>query len=145
MRPTFYGKIAEGKLILKHRETFNRYLQTLNNKEVELTIGQKRTSRSVQQNKYYWGVILLLVSQHTGFTPKECHEVFKKKFLTYWKLYKKHKYAFTRSTTTLDLGEFADYMEKIRQFVAESFKFYIPDPNEFGIEIKSGKHVDKRP
>lgn len=41
------------------------------------TASRRRTS---QANRYYWGVILAILSEDTGYEPDELHEYFKKRF-----------------------------------------------------------------
>jgi hypothetical protein len=97
---------------------------------------QKRTySRSKKQNAYYWGVILEILSEHTGFEPEELHQILKERFLTYTKKYKGYVYKLTRSTATLNITEFSDYNEKIKKLAAEKFKLYIPDPGEYDYKL----------
>ena len=37
--------------------------------------------RSNQQSRYYWGIVVQILSEHTGFTKDEVHELLKRKFL----------------------------------------------------------------
>lgn len=85
----------------------------------------KRT-RSLQQNSYYWGVICKLVSDHTGYSPEETHQIFAEMFLSY----EKDGRTFTRSTTKLKTAEFEEYMENCRRWAAMELQVYCPLPNE---------------
>ncbi len=84
-----------------------------------------RHQRSVQQNRYYWGVVCKLVADHTGYSPDEVHQIFTNMFLSYNK--KGHK--FTESTTRLNTQEFEWYMEECRRWAAMELQVYIPNPN----------------
>lgn len=82
--------------------------------------------RSAQQNRYYWGVVCKLISDHTGYTSDEVHQILTKEFLSY----DKPKHRFVLSTSKLKTAEFEAYMEDCRRFAAEKAQVYIPLPNE---------------
>lgn len=92
-------------------------------------------SRSDQQNRYMWGVVYKLVSDHTGFTPEEVHETYKIKFLTYEKEHKGKIYKFTKSTANLSTLEFGEYLDKVINHAQGELKIIIPEPN---IEYENG-------
>lgn len=93
-----------------------------------------KKQRSSNQNRYYFGVVIPCLSEHTGFTVNEMHEVLKYKFLKGWKTLKTKKYyveaEYVRSTTDLNTSEFEDYMTKVREFASIELSCYIPEPNE---------------
>jgi ribosomal protein L39E len=96
---------------------------------------EDRDNRSNNQNKYYWGVVIKTLSDETGFTPDEMHEVLKRKFLKYCKaLPNGEQVEVTESTTDLDTKEFEEYMEQIRRFAIQELDILILLPNEI-IEI----------
>jgi hypothetical protein len=96
---------------------------------VELKVD--RGNRSGQQNKYYWGVVIKTLSDETGFTPEEMHEVLKRKFLKYCKaLPNGEQVEVTESTTDLDTKEFEDFMENVRRFAIQELDILINLPNE---------------
>ena len=107
------------------------YLKTLNS-VYKLEIKKDKNNRSGNQNRYYWGVVLKMVSEYTGFTIDEAHELFKSKFLSYDKAFKETGEAYTiaRHTYDLDTWEFENYLEQIRIFAATEIEIVIPLPNE---------------
>lgn len=114
--------------------------------ETAVAVRKYRANRSNNQNKYYWGVVLEIISDYTGYTPEEAHEMMKILFLSRLvKLKKKKaktkrqnkakKKAFmvrvTKSTASLNTAQFETYLEKIRRFAATKLDgLYIPLPNE---------------
>jgi hypothetical protein len=47
----------------------------LRNQEVEISIGRRRRKRSSRQNRYYWGVIIPMLQEASGYgTPEEMHD-----------------------------------------------------------------------
>lgn len=85
-----------------------------------------RKKRSLEQNAWYWGVLLATIADSTGFTDDECHEIFKKKFLSYEKKYKGKIYKFTKSTASLNVSQMAEYLTKISVFAATDLGVIIP-------------------
>lgn len=56
-----------------YRDRSNR--QPLN-KKYQVTFSTKIPTRSEQQLAYHW-VLMTYLSEHTGFTPEECHQLIK--------------------------------------------------------------------
>lgn len=83
-------------------------------------------SRSLPENNYYWGICVEAISQYTGFTPNETHELLKWKFLRIVK----GKLESCRSTTELSVGEFELFLSQVRQWASEELNVYINLPNE---------------
>lgn len=91
-----------------------------------LQINRSKAKRSLNQNKYYWGVIVTLFSQSTGYSSNEAHQTLAGMFLRYEKQ-GKH---FVRSTTELDTKGFEDYQEQCRLFMWHELNVRVPLPNE---------------
>lgn len=91
-----------------------------------MTIEKDHPTRSNQENRYYWGLMLKTISQDSGYTPEECHSIFGEMFLSYENNGRK----FVKSTTKLKTVEFEEYLEKVRRFAATDLQIYLPLPNE---------------
>jgi len=114
-----YGRIKDG--VIEVQRFFKQDLVKLENKEVEIReLGSERTS---QQNRYAWGIIYKLISDHTGYTPEEVHQVFKERFLTY----SKDGFKFTKSTTELTTKEFGEYLDKVIFYAQSELGIIIPE------------------
>lgn len=87
--------------------------------------GKEKRTRSIQQNRYYWSVICKLVSDHTGYTTEESHQIMAEMFLSY----EKDSRTFVGSTTKLKTAGFEHYMESCRRWAATDLQIYIPEPN----------------
>lgn len=90
----------------------------------------KSTSRSNPQNRYYWGVVIDILSNELGYTPEEIHEILRQKFLTRKALVKDEEFVIPISTTTLTTVEMENYLTKIREWASLYSGIYIPEPNE---------------
>lgn len=78
--PKCYGTVKDGKLKLHNERIYNLFVGSLTGK-VELTIKKVRKTRSLNQNAYYWAVVLKVISDHTGYDPEDLHNHFKYYFL----------------------------------------------------------------
>lgn len=128
-----YFTIREGKILNKQavRGAFD-----LSDGSYELKI-TKRSKRSLQQNAYYWGVIVAMV--HEGFrnmgndvSLEETHEYLKARF-NYKEIVNTsvgEVMNVPKSTTELSKEEFGMYIDKIQQFAAEYLNTIIPNPGE---------------
>jgi hypothetical protein len=113
------------------KEKLWKILKTLKEVKYSFEIKQYRATRSNPQNRYYWGCVLNILSQHTGFTPEEMHELLKQKFLPVLKMLPNgEEVKIPGSTAELDTSDFEDYLEKVKQFSIQELDCYIPDPNE---------------
>ncbi len=93
------------------------------------------TKRSNPQNRYYFGVVVKLISSHTGFSSLEIHEILKHKFLKRGVVLINNRGGrefqdITESTTDLNTVQFEEYLSKIRQWASEELSVYIPLPHE---------------
>lgn len=129
MTPIFYGQAMDGKLKLDKREKFFKYLSSLKGM-VQLRLEKVKNIRSLAENRYYWGVIVKMVSEEMAIIPDEAHEFLKSIFLKKGIEFKGKRFEITRSTTSLSVKEFEDYCEKCREWAALELSVPIPVPNE---------------
>ena len=82
-----------------------------------------------------WGVVLAMLSEHTGYTVDELHAWAKAKFLPKQMAIAGangeivDEYVVGGSTTKLNKLQFSEYVEQIRRFAAEHLDVVIPDPD----------------
>ena len=91
----------------------------------ECIIRKIKKQRSLNQNSYYWGIVIKIMSQELGYTDNEMHQVFASEFLMYINRDRK----FIKSTTELSTIEFENYLENCRRLASEQ-GIFIPLPNE---------------
>ena len=92
----------------------------------ELTVKIYKKNRSLEQNAYLWGCVYQIISEETGYTPDEVHQIFAEKFLSYEKKGK----TFVKSTTKLNTAEMEDYLRRCREFASMELHLYVPLPGE---------------
>jgi hypothetical protein len=75
------GTITEdGRLELASRRDFTRLLASMRRGPVTVDVAVARAKHSQKARGYYWGVVLKLISEHTGYDVNELHELFKRRF-----------------------------------------------------------------
>jgi hypothetical protein len=128
------AEIRKGKLCVKNAGEFSAALSRFRDGPVMVTVERKYANRSQKQNKYWWGVCLALVSEHTGYTPEEMHEVAKAKFLPKSMAFAdgngevRDELVLGGTTTRLDTVQFGEFIEQFRQWAA-TLGVVIPDPS----------------
>lgn len=129
------GFVRGGRLEIRNRKQFAQTLRRMRDGEVIVTIEPRKAARSQPQNRYYWGVVVELISEHTGYTPEELHDYLKAKFLPKALALPDangvivDEFVIGGSTTKLNKLEFGEYVERIRQWAAETLDVVIPDPD----------------
>lgn len=131
------GRIKDRRLFIQDRRRFDEHIARLREEwELEIIVRRLRATRSQQQNRYWWGVCVHLVSEHTGYTPEEVHEIAKQMFIPKRLAVSdgngeiKGEFVMGGSTRTLNTEEFSEFTERFKQWAALELGVYIPDPNE---------------
>jgi hypothetical protein len=119
----FYGRVANNKFVPYRRELLNKYVTSLNGKEVEFSIEVRKDKRTDGQNRLYWLYLRLIVENSDGVVTKDAidslHEYLKRQLLKAVddkiKLPNGKVIEFRRpeSTTKLDKATFSKYMKDI--------------------------------
>lgn len=131
------ARVQRGKLFIQHRRQFDALVSRLDPSwQLEVSVKRLRATRSTAANKFYWGVVLAALSDFTGYTPEELHDVCKAKFLPKALAFADgngevvEQYVLGGSTRQLDTQAFAAYVERIRQWAASELDCYIPSSDE---------------
>ena len=134
----FYGSVSDNG-VLTVPQKFNTDVGRLfRGREVIVTVQRKRKVRSLDQNAYYWAVIVPNICDALNdagevVTRQEVHEFLKFRFLRVQKIdYDSGEviYEYGRSTTSLKTYEFCLYIDNCIRFGAEYLGITIPLPNE---------------
>jgi hypothetical protein len=147
MTPTFTGTVKDGKLFIDKNKLFRQHLLNYpTGKRVEVTVEKLSRTRTNNQNRYYWGVIIKEIAQHTGHDPEQVHEYLKFRFSPKMhfnlpiRATPEQEFLTTpsqpmnegipTSTTRLDTLAFVEYTEKCRLWANEYLGLQIPLPGE---------------
>lgn len=117
----------QGRLSFADMAALARVCAKFRGGAVRVEVGPKRKARSCEQNAYYWGVVLELLSDWSGYAPEEVHEALKAKFLGSFDSSK--GLLISNSTSDLDTAEYEAYLANVRKW-AEGQGLFIPLPNE---------------
>lgn len=129
--------------VLKLRAT--TYINNLNTdggKEYEVIVKPYKSKRSLEQNAYYWGVIINYASKELGYHKREAHETLKAHLLpvvanrlvpaykdSQGKSWPEHEVPIHKSTRALNTKEMGEYIDSC-----------IIVLSEFGVEVPSPEY-----
>jgi hypothetical protein len=130
MKLIHIAKVVDNKLHFADKERLNQDVTRYNDKTVEVTVKEYKPKRSNQLNQYYWGVVVKIISDYTGYTKEETHELLKQTFLKKKILINDEWYDTTESTTKMNNKEMLEFIEDVKQWAAQTLYVYIPDPHE---------------
>ena len=142
MKHIIHGTSDGVNFLPEARYRWRDALRMLSGKAVTITIERKRRSRSIQQNRYYWGVIIEMIYRQLlddgwEITKEDVHELMKVKYGAK-ELFNEatgEVMQTTRSTTDMSTTEFETYNENCKRWAAETIGLNIPDPNQYEFEI----------
>jgi hypothetical protein len=101
---------------------------------------------SGKQRRYYFAVIVEMLSLETGYTKEEMH---KHVLGEMFRLCESNGQVFVRSITDYKAPEMEDYMSGVRMWASQELHMYIPLPNEtefaYTIKEKINAKTDKDP
>jgi len=127
-------KINKGKLILLNKEKFNNYLLSLEG-EFDLVIKKPVNQRTIDQNKYFHGVVLKVSAECMGFDLVET-KAYLKAVLGYFKIYEIDGQRFTEleSTSKMSTKRLSEFIEEIKKFIFNNYQVNIPNANEIDLD-----------
>ena len=118
-------------------EAIRNELLLLAGKKVTIYVEKFKKKRSNEQNSFYWSVPVKMISEYTGYTNEEVHELLKSKFLGIKKIkIGGDEIERGNTTTNLTTTEYMAYIEDVQRWASETLNLYIPDPSEIDKEYK---------
>lgn len=117
-------------LTIKNWKTDNQALLDffVKAKDWKYIIKEYKEKRSDPQNKYLRWWVYKAIADHTGYDDKYIHAIMGMKFL----VDNSGKLPYVKSTTDLTTGEFAEYIENVKNFMSE-FWIIIPSAEEYNL------------
>lgn len=102
----------------KNKKQILKYLTQFDDEEIfEIKKPSEKKLRTEKQVRYYWWVVVDIISKETGYMPFEVNE--------------QNKSLFGKSTfTDLSTVEFEEIMSLLRQFYHYHLNYNIPKPND---------------
>ena len=121
-----FGTIKNGKLILNNERRFNDNLNIFEGEEIEIRIKVRTNNRTTEQNSLYWKWINIM-SEETGFTKEEMHELIKYKFLKRTSINNNGvEEVKLKSTTSLTVKEFTKLMDDVLYWSNNTLNINLP-------------------
>lgn len=143
----FQGIAKGGSIKFKERENVVKFLESVEDRPLTVTIKEVKSVRSLGWNNYYWAVVIPAVRAgmiDVGYEPDELdsaivHEYLKDKFLKKEILspYKEEILTITHRTSKLSNLEFKEYIAQVQRWSTKFLHIYILDPNE-GLGLGGG-------
>lgn len=114
------------------------FLETLDSSQVKVSVKPFKSNRSLDQNAYYWGVVLQTIFEFLkeagGWEeltdPEDLHELLKLKFRPKTIKVKGTKIKIGASTKSLSSAEFSAYLEQVIAWATTTLDLTIPEPHE---------------
>jgi hypothetical protein len=129
--------VKNGRLFILDRQRFDETVRAIDPRwPLTVRVERLKATRSQQANRYYWGVVVHYLSEHTGYGPDEMHDVLKALFIPKAMAILdgngevKGEVVLGGSTRQLKTEEFMDYIERIRVWAMDHLGVVIPLPNE---------------
>lgn len=96
---------------------------------------EKLPQRSIQQNRYLWGVVYRMIAEHIGESSEYVHRTVGRAILRRVLEDKEidikgEKFLIEASTTDLDLRQMKHYWEELRGWALRVLDVAIPEPND---------------
>lgn len=125
----FVGPVdTRGQLDEDTRAEIRDGLKRFAGKRVRVVVTEDQDRRSTRANRYYWGVVIKLFAEHTGYDAHDLHEALAMKFLRI------EDCPITgaprrKRTPKTDTQEFREYVDACIRLAAE-YGVVIPDARE---------------
>jgi len=136
MTPKLPVMLKNGEL--KFQPTSKDYIKAQKDGWYLFTLTKPKSNRTNQMNSYYWGVMIKMIAEETGYENDQVHTLMKirhgvKEDLDIGMVGGR----VPKSTAKYTVEEMQEYWRKITQWAAEFLNLQIPEPNE--IEWSSQK------
>lgn len=119
---------------LKYRaKIFIDELEPTKDKSYEVIIKEYKTSKTLEQLGYYWGVIIPYFMEWTGNTKEECDQILKEKLVAPQEfIYESDVYEVRPSIAKMKVNEMSTYIDQCIIFLS-SQGIAIPHPTYKGV------------
>jgi len=118
---TAHGTVRDGALKLKDRSAFDDAVGKLPDGAYVLSLEDEKEHRSNSANRMYFGAVVTAISEHTGYTKDEIHDILKYKFARRSLVDPKtgEILEVTKGTSEMKKEDFAEYVDNCIRWAAE--------------------------
>jgi len=129
--PIVRGRVESGKFKPNDPKVFSTAFFCHEGHEVEFQPKRFKKVRSLNQNKFYFGVVVPAIGSAMGEDDIEAvHAMLKFELNYYVAVIGKKEVRIPLSTSDLTTDEFEKYLEKVRRWASEFLSLYVQTPNE---------------
>ena len=140
---TYIGTVSTDGTIKLPKRLRSEVGKAFAGKDIIATFARPKKTRSSEQNRYYWGVVVRMVCE--GFQAlgnpvnpdnnediELTHEYLKRRFLQPIQVadVNGEVHDLGHTTTNLTTSQMMDYIAQVQQFAVEFLNIVIPDPGE---------------
>jgi hypothetical protein len=125
------GITRKGRFIPDDSQSFRMEFYKREGKRTVVTVSGERKHKTDPQRKYYFGVIVSIMADYTGYSKDEMHDALKWQFLRVPG--EKGLPDKVRSTESLSTVETEAYYEEIRRWALTQYGVFVPLPREVEI------------
>lgn len=134
----FVASVVDGRLPDRDARRIGEAIRKLDGKRVVVTVAEAKKTRSGQQNRYYWGVVVKLITdtfRDAGnmVNAEDVHDFLKAhvgKLAQVLVTADGEVFRAPGSTTKLTTAEFSDYVEAVRAWAKEVLDLDVPSPED---------------
>lgn len=134
----FKGKALNGRMVANYRREIEDYLLEIEGEDIIVNIEPfNKRKRSEYQNRYYWVVIRQIrkAFRNLGYdwTDERTHTYFKHLYLSDVIIdpITRQETELLKSTSSLSVKQFGEYLESVIQFAIENLDMEIPDAESY--------------
>ena len=140
MTPKLPVMLKNGEL--KFQPTSKDYIRAQKDGWYLFTLTKPKSNRTNQMNSYYWGVMIKMIAEETGYDDDQVHVLMKQQFGVYELLSIDTDAmlggvdfeGIPKSTAKYTVEEMQEYWLKIMRWAAEFLNLQIPEPGEVDYE-----------
>lgn len=124
----------KGYLELTDKQQWDAFWDTIwekyKGKQVQWEVKKVNDKRTLQQNKYYWSVVVNMVAEYCGYHPDEAHEILLQEFAPLQEVGtdRWHQKTIVVRSSQMTVDEMIYYIDRIVQEMA-SIGLEIPSPD----------------
>lgn len=134
---TYFGHVGDTVKIFRSKEMSEMIIRNFAGKDIEVTVQRKRKRRGLQQNSYYWAVVVPVVMSglmDAGYkvSKESTHEFLKATFFKQELINEQTGEILTTvgSTTQMTTVQMMSFFADITRWAAEFLNIEIPEPGE---------------
>lgn len=131
---------VENGNLKRNRKLIKQAVASFEGKTIKVTIEKNKKTRSIQQNAYYWGVVLPIVQQGLYDATGETRDLNSIHYKILLPLFAPDREIINKETgevinekmtsSEMSTTDFMEYKQDIQKWSAEFLNVQIPDPNE---------------